>query len=379
VELKQRTAERLSDASVSPGDDGRAAQSIQDETPLTKFQLAALIFVAWTAVGSIENLPELLKGSPWYALLAKMLGAWAWVVIMPVLLFADQRLQSQKRNIGVLIILFLLLSIPVTLVHTYLTALFLYPIPQVTWSPFRDSTYTAYFNLDSWTHYCAIVGILEAIRFYRSQLRLERVERSLSEWRLNALRLHLEPHFLFNALNTISSEVVKRPRLAQDMIADLGTLLRLSLESKHSPEISLAEELTLLDRYLSIQKARFGRRMEVTFGIDPEVLSAKIPSMLLQPLVENAIRHGVEGKRSGGKITISASRVGKLLHLSVADNGNGLPEGWELEGSAGHGLKVTFERLRALYPECGQGCLVVGPRSGGGAQVELRIPFHELD
>jgi LytS/YehU family sensor histidine kinase len=218
---------------------------------------------------------------------------------------------------------------------------------------------------------------LQAIRFYNSQLRLERVERSLSEWRLNALRLHLEPHFLFNALNAISSEIVKRPRLAQDMIADLGTLLRLSLDSKTSPEVTLEQELTLLDHYLSIQKIRFGKRIDIQIEIEPDTLLAKVPSMLFQPLVENAIRHGVEGKRTGGKIAISASKMGNRLRLCVADNGRGLPPGWNLEGSTGHGLGVTWERLVALYPSCREDCLKVERRAEGGTEVVVRLPFFE--
>src|SRR5206468_3638425 len=131
-------------------------------------------------------------------------------------------------------------------------------------------------------------------RSLTGQLQLERVEKSLIESRLNALRLHLEPHFLFNALNAISAELGARPELARSMIGDLGALLRRSLDCKDSAEITLGQELALLEHYLSIQRVRFGERLAIEIEVEPDLLSLMVPSMLLQPLVENAIRHGIE-------------------------------------------------------------------------------------
>jgi two-component system LytT family sensor kinase len=346
---------------------------------LARIQLASLIFLAWTAVGIFEAVPEMLKGFYWYVFANKIFDSWGWALLTPALLLIDRRFALRQTNIAGLVLFFLLLSIPVTLVHTYLVALLLYPIPQISWSPLRNTDFAVYYFLGGWVTYCAFVAVLQAFRFYNrsltSQLQLERVEKSLIESRLNALRLHLEPHFLFNALNAISSEMVLRPHIAQDMVADLGALLRLSLDSKDSPEISLAQELTLLDHYVSIQKVRFGKRLDIKLEIDPDAVFAKVPSMLLQPLVENAIRHGVEGRRSGATITISASKSGDRLQLSVTDNGRGLPEGWKLESSAGHGLRVTLERLLALYPQCGAECLTVQRRAAGGTEVTVLLPF----
>lgn len=339
---------------------------------LTRLQLAALIFCAWTAVGVFLAMPDMLNGFHKYALIAKVIEAWAWSLLTPVVLLVDRKVDSKGRTIVRLTLIFLLLSIPFSLTHTFLAALLLYPIPQIDWSPLRNHQFATYYFISGWVTYCALIGMLLAFKFYN---RFERSQRSLLEWRLNALRLHLEPHFLFNALNAISSEVVSRPRLAQDMIADLGALLRLSLDSKDNPEISLAQELTLLDHYLSIQKIRFGKRIAIRVEVDPDTVCAAVPSMLLQPLVENAIRHGVEGRRSGATIVISAARAGNRLQLSVVDNGRGLPEGWNLQSSAGHGLRVTLERLIALYPECGGECLTIQRRGGGGTEVIVRLPF----
>ena len=197
------------------------------------------------------------------------------------------------------------------------------------------------------------------------------------EARLNALRLHLEPHFLFNALNAISAEVAEEPELARNMIGDLGALLRRSLDCKDSPEITLAQELALLEHYLSIQRVRFGERIKITIDVEPNLLSAMVPSMLLQPLVENAIRHGIEGRTSGGTIAICGSRIEDQLRLRVIDDGVGLPRNWRLETSAGHGLRVTLERLSALYPESKAERFRIRRCEGGGTEVTIDIPLHE--
>src|SRR5206468_2880965 len=225
------------------------------------------------------------------------------------------------QNIGAGVLLYLLLSIPITLIHTYLVALLLYPIPQITWSPLRNSDFTVYFFLGGWTTYFAFVAILQAFRFYNrslnDHLQLERIEKSLLESRLNVLRLHLEPHFLFNTLNAISSELGANPELARNMIGDLGALLRRSLDSQESAEITLSQELALLDHYLCIQRVRFGERLEIHIDVKPDLLSVRVPSMVLQPLVENAIRHGIEQRVSGGRVTVSAIRSSGQLQLRV--------------------------------------------------------------
>ncbi|HEY1214162.1 MAG TPA: histidine kinase, partial [Bryobacteraceae bacterium] len=337
-------------------------------------------FLVWTAVGLFLAAPDMLKGFVWYDTVAKIIDAWSWALLTPPLLLFDRKFASKEQNPARLVLLYLLLSVPVSLIHTYLTAIFLYPIPQVWWSPLRNYDFGIFYFLGSWETYCAIVGIFYAFKFYNrfltGQLRLERVERSLIESRLNALRLQLEPHFLFNALNAISSELAANPALAREMIGNLGTLLRQSLDCKDKAEITLAQELALLDQYLSIQRVRFGDRIEIRIEVKPETLSAMVPSMLLQPLVENSIRHGLEGRISGGTIVISASNRADHLRLDVVDNGVGLPRGWEMNKSSGHGLRVTRERLNALYPGSDGQSLIIGRRTGGGTKVTVLIPLH---
>jgi LytS/YehU family sensor histidine kinase len=160
------------------------------------------------------------------------------------------------------------------------------------------------------------------------------------------------------------------------MIEDLGALLRQSLDCQDRTEITLAQELALLDHYTAIQKLRFGERIEIRIDVEPATLSALVPSMFLQPLVENAIRHGLEGRLSGGTILVSARHADGQLHIRVLDDGVGLPPRWRMETSAGLGVGVTRERLKALYAEQGGHEFTISRREGGGTEAAIRIPLH---
>jgi len=231
----------------------------------------------------------------------------------------------------------------------------------------------------NWLIYWLILGAWQAHHYYdhymASELRLERLEKNFSEARLNALRMQLEPHFLFNALNTISSQVERNPKLARRMIEHLGDLLRLSLESKDRQEIPLAEEMAFLEHYLAIQKIRFGNNLRVETQIAPEVKYASVPSLFVQPLVENAIRHGISRRASGGTVVVSARQVGNRLDIRVLDDGVGLPTGWKLENSGGVGLSVTRQRVAGLYTD-GETCFAVNQRASGGTEVEISLPLR---
>jgi two-component system LytT family sensor kinase len=277
-----------------------------------RVKLATLVFFVWTAVGLFQAVPETLNDFRWIGLIAKVLDAWAWALLTPALLLIDRKL-ARNENIARMVLSFLLISIPFSLIHILLTGLLMYPFPEMWWNPLRNREFADYYFLGGWATYCAVVAILQAFRYYNrfltGHLQLERSEKSLLESRMNALRLQLEPHFLFNALNAISSEVATNPELARNMIGNLGALLRRSLDSKDRAEITLAQELALLEHYLSIQRVRFGDRMEIKTDVEPDTLSVMVPSMLLQPIVENAICHGIEGRMSGGKIVVSSSRA----------------------------------------------------------------------
>jgi two-component system, LytTR family, sensor kinase len=328
-----------------------------------------------------QAVPEMLRGFHWPVLASKLIDAWTWALLTPAILLIDKRLTSGQQSFARLAAVHLLLSVPITLVHTLLTAILHYPFEEMWWSPLRTPEYAKYYFIGGWMTYCAFIGIVQAFKFYErlatSQLELERIEKRLLASHLNALRLQLEPHFLFNALNAISSEVAANPDVSREMIEDLATLLRRSLDSQGT-EITLAEELALLDHYLSIQKRRFGQRVAVEVDVDPAVLSAMVPSMLLQPLVENAIRHGLEARLSGGTIAVSAHRTADALQIKVIDDGVGLPGGWRMEACGGLGVRVTRERLEALYPEPSGQSFMISRRAAGGTEVSVRIPLKRI-
>ena len=230
-----------------------------------------------------------------------------------------------------------------------------------------------------WLIYWTILGGWLAFQYYErflsSELRRERLERNFSEARLNALRLQLDPHFLFNALNTVSSQVERDPKLARRMIEHLGDLLRLSLDSKDRQEVALIEELAFLEHYLAIQRIRFGDNLRIETDVAPEVRHASVPSLILQPLVENAVRHGLGGRAAGGTVIVTARPAGDRLEIRVQDDGVGLPAGWQLDAHAGVGLSVTKERIAELHPN-GSSRFEVLPRPAGGTDVEISLPLR---
>jgi len=349
----------------------------------TRIPLPLRVFLAWTAVGVFLSVPEMFAGAAWPVLLSKVLEAWTWALLTPAILLIDRKLTSTDQNVIRLVPLFFLLSIPFSIAHAYLAALISYPVPQIWWNPLRKEGYIVYYLIGGWQTFAGFIAILQALkyngRFLTGRLQLERVEKTLIEARLNILRLQLEPHFLFNALNAISSELSVDPKLARDMISDLGALLRRSLDCQDRSEIALADEMTLLEHYLSIQRVRFGDRLQISVDVEPQALFTMVPSMLLQPLVENAIRHGIERRMSGGTILIAASRTEDLLQVQVLDDGVGLPRNWQPDSSTGVGLRVTRERLEALYPEVGADCFTIRRRKGGGTEVIIHIPWYKAE
>ncbi len=202
---------------------------------------------------------------------------------------------------------------------------------------------------------------------YREGLRT-----ALLEAQLDALQFQLRPHFLFNTLNSILPLVGKDPDRARQMVVRLGDLLRLSLRSEETPLVTLEEEIAILEKYLSIEQVRFRDRLETSIDIDPNVASASVPSFLLQPLVENAIKHGLPGRGGRGRIAITARREGRDLEVTVRDNGPG-PRPSSIDTTGGIGLRNTRRRLEALYP--GHHRLELIAAAGGGAEVRVRIPL----
>ena len=208
----------------------------------------------------------------------------------------------------------------------------------------------------------------------RLQAETARLHAQLADARLGALRAQLNPHFLFNTLHAISSLVERDPRGVRRMIARLSELLRYSLEESDEQEIPLRQELAFLDRYLEIMRIRFQGALEVTMDIADEVQDALVPNLVLQPLVENAVKHGVSKAEGAGRITIRARRDGERTILTVEDNGPGFGD-VEAPGENGVGLRNTRERLEQLYGRA-QSLTLREAESGRGLVAEVVLPFH---
>jgi two-component system LytT family sensor kinase len=213
--------------------------------------------------------------------------------------------------------------------------------------------------------------------FRKSQERERRaieLEAHLAQAQLQLLRMQINPHFLFNTLNAISTLVHTSPYLADEMITDLSELFRFSLESSNDQEIPLSLELELLRRYLSIEQRRFGQRLEIVLNVDQEILNILVPPLILQPIVENAIRHGIESQTGFGRIAIYAGRNGNQVQLSVSDNGKKSFSSSIGESKRhGIGLANTRARLQQLYGKDQSFSIVTGDL--GGWTVEIKIPF----
>jgi two-component system, LytTR family, sensor kinase len=224
--------------------------------------------------------------------------------------------------------------------------------------------------------YWSFVVVITLYRYYRvtrqREIRTAQLERGLAQAELRNLRLQLQPHFLFNALNTISSTMYDDPRSADRMIGQLSQLLRLSLRTSQAHEVPLREELDMLACYLGLMRARFGNRLRATVVALHDTADALVPSLLLQPLVENAVRHGNASHASGGAIEVRIARVGGTLEISVRDDGPGAPAGIDVF-SHGIGLSATRDRLRLLYGDAHR--FAAGNRDGG-FEVSMTLPYR---
>lgn len=232
------------------------------------------------------------------------------------------------------------------------------------------------------------IGRFEYLKSRQRQKRADRLEREaeqlraqLTSARLEALRMQLNPHFLFNTLHTISTMAGRDPEGIQKATARLSDMLRYALSTSDQQEVPLEEELDVLDSYLEIQKLRLGDRLSVSIDVDPDVRQALVPTLLLQPLVENAVKHGFEGRDETGHLAVRATRDADQLVLRVIDDGRGVPDdvlnAFDTDGPSddGLGLGSLTERLHGLYGNAAS--LSFEASDGGGLCVRIRLPFHK--
>ena len=231
---------------------------------------------------------------------------------------------------------------------------------------------TWHFNL---LIYWVMVAVTSAFDYYRKyrerELQAIELEKLLVQAKLQALQMQLNPHFLFNSLHSISALMHKDVDAADRMVSRLSDLLRAALDNTEMQEVALRDELSFLQRYLEIEQIRFGSRLRVEIDAAPETLGAKVPNLILQPLVENAIRHGIEPHARPGRIRLLARRQADELAIEVHDNGGGLTSASPVDGV---GLSNTRSRLKTLYGDAHIFEFCSPPE--GGLLVRLTIPFR---
>jgi len=225
--------------------------------------------------------------------------------------------------------------------------------------------------------YLAFAAAFHGLDYYRlfreREVRASQLEVRLARAQLDMLKMQLHPHFLFNTLHAISTLMHRDIDAAEAMIIKLSDLLRLSLEANDEHEVPLRKELDFLKGYLDIEQIRFGERLTVDLNIAPEARGAHVPNLILQPIVENAVNHGVGKILSQGRIWLHVRKAGETLKIEVGDNGPGLPVGSDSPVSR-TGLANTRARLEQLYGQ--EGRLVFRTPEGGGLVVQITIPFH---
>ena len=362
------------------------------------------VVIGWTLIGLIFTLNYYLFADHYVAIfrqpptLPQML-IWElpywflWAALSPVVFWLTRRFPLQRGrmlvNSGVHVGACVVLSVLHRAAYLIIGWLLHVAVYRHLSSSISDVfSFLLLFNLQTgFMSYGTVLLVSYVIDYYRryqnEELKISRLKTDLAEAQLQttqaqlqSLKMQLQPHFLFNTLNSISTLLDEDVEAADEMLARLGDFLRLTLDNSGAEEVTLQEELELLRCYLEIEQVRFQDRLTVLMEIEPETLEALVPNLILQPIVENAIRHGIVEEVGKGRIEIHSSRTNGMLLLQVRDNGPGL----QAEAAAGRagskrglGFTLTRERLERLY--AARQRFHLEDAAPGGVQVTLEIPF----
>ncbi|MGE0130525.1 MAG: sensor histidine kinase [Blastocatellales bacterium] len=367
-----------------------------------RWAIWAAVLLFWLALGLFSagapfiELPPMRRMAPppgvnlAWRMFALQLASWlAWMALIPAVLWLRRRFPFERgalmRALPVHLPVHLLAIAMLCLAHAamYMGLMWLImgvgrssPAPPLNlWLTYwwiRDLPFCALF-------YAMILGIGSALDYYRQfrerELRASQLETQLAQAQLQMLKMQLHPHFLFNTLNGITGLVRDNDNAAAvQMLVGLSELLRQTLDNSGKQEVRLGEELEWLELYLKLQQMRFSDRLRISIEAEPETLDALAPNLITQPLVENAIRHGLASRAASGSVSLTARRAGSRLELRVRDDGVGLPPDWRLEHNQGVGLANTVARLRQLYGTDFK--LEISNREPGGVEAYLSIPLR---
>ena len=348
------------------------------------------VFAVWLGVVSIFVLQRLVGDvfrdapiRPGLVLLEVMYWV-PWLLLAPVLIWLARRFPfthgEWRQSVGIHLVAgfaFALIEAAASAVAERQVVLALESPAFVSRLPPLGATWAVYVVVAMWK-YWAFLGIWTAFaaarRSRERELEAARLESQLTAARLQALHNRLHPHFLFNALHSASMLALVDPEAANRTLARLADLLRDTLREQPDADVSLARELETIQRYLDVERIRFPDRLRIDVDVDPAAMNARVPTLLLQPLVENAVRHGVAATTAAGHLVIRGRRDGARLVLEVEDDGPGLPREFRLASSSGVGLGATAARLALLHP--GNHQLELANLDGGGCRATVTLPYR---
>lgn len=355
-----------------------------------------LVFGIWTTLGLVDASHRYFyfhayvdpdkQQAAWVHLLVGLSDWYVWALLTPLIVWLAHRFPLERcSGIRILLHVFASFASGVVVIAVCMPILLPFAFDPVTDRPMEAKrlfhALIAAKLIFYVITYAAIVVIAQGLVYYRKyrerELRSSQLEAQLAQAQLQMLKMQLHPHFLFNTLHAISTLVHRDADLADRMIARLGELLRTTLDNAGTQEVPLRQELDFIQPYLEIEQARLGPRFGFRLDAAPEVLDALVPNLLLQPLVENAVRHGIAPTRGPARLEVRAWRRDDRVAIEVRDTGAGLPAGWERDLQEGVGLRNTRARLIKLYGD--RHSFEVGNHADGGCIIAVSVPFREAD
>lgn len=358
-----------------------------DDEPILSSRLAryGLIWGIWTIVALffssqvyVMNYAE-KQPMRYSEFILQASACYLWALATPLVLWLARRFRIDRSNwlrrAGLHLVISIVLTATLIASHFILYMVFMGRAGNIV--PLRMANFI-YYNLDRWVlFYWVILLLNHAFNYYHSyrkgELKAAQLHTQLVQSQLEALKMQVHPHFLFNTLHSISALLSRDTEAARKMITRLGDFLRLTLENSGSMEVTLQQEIEFLHGYLEIERIRFQDRLTTEIKVDPEVLDVRVPNLILQPIVENAMRHAI-GNSSSGRVEVTAAPRNGVVRIEVKDNGPGIQTDRALEARRGRGLGLanTRARLAGLYGDAATFELSNDP--AGGLVVTLEIP-----
>lgn len=323
----------------------------------------------------------------------RVVAAYLWLLLTPFIIWTAEKISRKKFPFVLVIALHLFVGLFFTFLHIPIYSSYIFTVhslvpwmysgifeklPDVTFGEYVINSIARVNHVYRLLYYSIIIAIHFAFDYFRKyserELIATQLEVQLKEAQIRTLHQQLQPHFLFNTLNGISSLMYKSVDEADKMLTYLGDLLRISLERMNVQEVPLKDDIAFIERYLLIEKTRMGDRLVVKTNFHPETLDALVPCMMAQPILENAIKHGVAPNVKQGTIIASSWRIAEKLFLQIEDDGKGFTRSLEENLTKGYGIKNTLERLTILYGT--NHSLTFSNKETGGLRVTLSIPFR---